>query len=616
MISKNEYNKRILWKYFVYAVGVIFGVCVLLWLFRFTNTYAFFEVMENKTFDLRQKNIAMSKQVDKNIVIATVDNESYEYLTEKYGEWPMPRNVYADIVNYIEKQKPVAIAFDLMFVNSMKSSKEADVSLANAFKKNPNLYTAINFDSLDEQIRKAQNLPDKLKVNLNNNSKINFKNPYLSYSNCRVIIDEIMSVTSNIGHINLVRADDGIARKINPFVSYKGDFYPHLALKVGLAYIAKTDKLDVKNFYVDDMNLVLGKRKVPLDYSGSVTLNWYGPSGEYNPNSFRYIPLWKLEKLTYGEKLENDEELSRDFFKDKVVYVGVSATSMYDIKSTPTERNMPGVELHTTFINNLIDNNFIKRAPVSLDIFITLVLSLIIGFIVLSFSSTVAASLTSIMLGIFYSIVATWVMRDYNLWISMIVPLAFAMFTFIGVYLVKYFRKSQDFEHTYKLATTDGLTELYNHRYFQEQMINNVNAFKRYGTMFSLILIDIDFFKKFNDTYGHQSGDCVLKQVANILKKNSRTSDIVCRYGGEEMAIILTNTNKEEAVITANKVCLAVRNNKFVLANNEKVNVTISVGVATVGENGEKPQEIIEFSDKCLYVAKENGRNQVVSEVD
>ena len=147
-------------------------------------------------------------------------------------------------------------------------------------------------------------------------------------------------------------------------------------------------------------------------------------------------------------------------------------------------------------------------------------------------------------------------------------------------------------------------------------MINNTNAYNRYGVQFSLILIDIDFFKKFNDTYGHQSGDCVLKQVAQILKKNSRTSDVACRYGGEEMAIILTNTPKEDAITTANKVCLAVRNNKFTLANGEKVNVTISVGVATVGENGKKPQEMIEYADKCLYIAKENGRNQVVHEAN
>ena len=80
------------------------------------------------------------------------------------------------------------------------------------------------------------------------------------------------------------------------------------------------------------------------------------------------------------------------------------------------------------------------------------------------------------------------------------------------------------------------------------------------------------------------------------------------------MSIILTNTNKNEAIITAEKICNAVRNNKFILANGEKVTVTISVGVATVGLNGEKPQELIEYSDKCLYKAKESGRNQVVYE--
>lgn len=105
---------------------------------------------------------------------------------------------------------------------------------------------------------------------------------------------------------------------------------------------------------------------------------------------------------------------------------------------------------------------------------------------------------------------------------------------FTAVYIAKYILKSRDFEYQYALATTDGLTELYNHRYFQEQMIHNVETAKRYNSEFSLIIIDIDFFKKFNDNYGHQSGDAVLKQVAQILKKNVRATDIACRYGGEE----------------------------------------------------------------------------------
>ena len=612
MISKKEYNKRVLLKYFVYSLGVIFGICILLWLFRITHADSFFIVMENKSFDLRQKTVSASKKVNDNIVILTVDNASYEYLSEKYGEWPIPRKVYADIANYVEKQNPAAIAFDLMFVNSLKSSKEEDRLLAAEFSKYDNLYTSINFDNLDEQIRKAENLPQKLKINLDNESKINLKNPFLNYTNCRMILSEIIDVTENIGHINLIREDDGIARRISPFVVYKGDFYPHLALKVGLDYLSRFENIDTKNFKIDkNMNLLLGKRKIPLDMSGSAILNWYGESGEYNSNSFKYIPIWKVEKLAYGEKIDGAQELGNGFFKDKIVYVGVSATSMYDIKSTPTERNMPGVELHTTFINNLLDNNFIRRAPLWIDMSLTIFLSLIIGFIVLRFVSTVAASLTSAMIVTLYVVAATWIMRDFNLWISVIFPVIFALITFIGVYLVKYFRKSRDFEHTYKLATTDGLTELYNHRYFQEQMILNIETSKRYNSEFSLILIDIDFFKKFNDKFGHQSGDAVLRQVAQTLKKNVRSTDIVCRYGGEEMSVILSNTKKEEAVLTAQKLCDAVSNRIFDLVNNQKEHVTISLGVSSYPQNGTTPQELIEYADKGLYKAKENGRNQV-----
>lgn len=612
MITKKEYSRRVFFKYFLYSVGVVLGVILLLWLFRATSVDSFLLGMENKTFDLRQKTVSMQKKANDKLVIVTVDNASYEYLTNKYGEWPMPRGVYADVVQFIEKQNPSAVALDLMFVNSLKSSALDDSYLAEQFEKYNNLYTSINFDNLDAQIRKPELLPEKLSINVDNNSKINLSNPLIFYSNCRMILSQIIEATSNIGHINLTREDDGIARRISPIVNYNGIYYPHLALKVGFDYLAKTENIDTKNYSIDKKgNLVFGERKIPLDITGSAILNWYGPSGEYNKNSFKYIPLWKLEKFAYGEPVEGEEFLGKDFFKDKIVYIGVSATSMYDIKSTPTERNMPGVELHTTFINNLLDNNFIKRVPVIVDVLITIALSLLIAFIVLRFESTVVASLMSVGFSVLYVLLSTWLMQAFNLWLSLVFPLIFALIIFIGVYLVKYFRKSRDFEHTYKLATTDGLTELYNHRYFQEQMILNIETARRYNSSFSLILIDIDLFKKFNDKFGHQSGDAVLKQVAQTLKKNVRQTDIVCRYGGEEMAIILSNTNKEEAILTAQKLCDAVGTRIFDLANNQKEHVTISLGVATFPENGEVVQKLIEHADKGLYKAKENGRNQV-----
>ena len=207
-------------------------------------------------------------------------------------------------------------------------------------------------------------------------------------------------------------------------------------------------------------------------------------------------------------------------------------------------------------------------------------------------------------------------MEHFNLWIGIIIPLTFGIITYVLCYIVKYLLKSKDYEETYKLAVTDALTELYNHRFFQEKMIENFDLNARYGSNFSIIMIDIDFFKKFNDTYGHQSGDAVLKQVAKTIKKNVRSTDIPCRYGGEEMAVILTNTNKNEAVVTAEKICQAVREREFILVNGEVVHVTISVGVASSEADGKAPQELIEYSDKCLYIAKENGRNQVVTKIN
>ena len=134
---------------------------------------------------------------------------------------------------------------------------------------------------------------------------------------------------------------------------------------------------------------------------------------------------------------------------------------------------------------------------------------------------------------------------------------------------------------------------------------------KRYETNFSLIIIDIDFFKNFNDKFGHQSGDAVLRQVAQTLKKNVRATDIVCRYGGEEMSIILPNTSKEEAYSTAEKICECVADKKFKLSNGKEAGVTISLGVSTFPFDGENAPDIIEIADKRLYQAKNDGRNRV-----
>ncbi|RKY83959.1 hypothetical protein DRQ09_09300 [candidate division KSB1 bacterium] len=162
-------------------------------------------------------------------------------------------------------------------------------------------------------------------------------------------------------------------------------------------------------------------------------------------------------------------------------------------------------------------------------------------------------------------------------------------------------------------AITDGLTELYNHRFFFDLLEKEFSKSQRHKLPLSCIMMDIDFFKVFNDTYGHKQGDIVLKEVARILSESVRDGDIVARYGGEEFSVILPKTEKESARIVAERIRRKIEETAFP-GGLEKGQVTISLGTSTMlNDEYDTPGELVEAADKALYKAKENGRNRVES---
>lgn len=167
-----------------------------------------------------------------------------------------------------------------------------------------------------------------------------------------------------------------------------------------------------------------------------------------------------------------------------------------------------------------------------------------------------------------------------------------------------------------RIAITDGLTGLYNHRYFQEKLSEEFNRVERYSNPLSLLLIDIDYFKKINDTYGHPVGDAVLKKIASIIRKTIRNIDIPARYGGEEFALILPGTDSQGAKNMAERLRKAIMDISF-FADKERFKVTVSIGISTnpkpkgTGEVKNK-EELIEKADKALYEAKKAGRNRSI----
>jgi diguanylate cyclase (GGDEF)-like protein len=164
-----------------------------------------------------------------------------------------------------------------------------------------------------------------------------------------------------------------------------------------------------------------------------------------------------------------------------------------------------------------------------------------------------------------------------------------------------------------QLANKDGLTGLYNHRYLQEKLDEEFRRFTRSNDPFSLVMVDIDRFKTVNDTYGHESGDVVLKHVAEVLKGNLRKSDWVARYGGEEFLIFLFGADKHAAFQVMEKTRMAVERFEMLLPQHDRtVHVNISCGISSCPFDGAAKDELIQKADSALYRAKANGRNQTV----
>jgi diguanylate cyclase (GGDEF)-like protein len=172
------------------------------------------------------------------------------------------------------------------------------------------------------------------------------------------------------------------------------------------------------------------------------------------------------------------------------------------------------------------------------------------------------------------------------------------------------YQKAFLYEKMETLATTDGLTGLLNHRSFQTLLSEELTRSNRYKRSVSLLMMDIDNFKKFNDTYGHTTGDMVLREIAKCVRQTIRRNDIPARYGGEEFMVIIPETNPEGALIIGERV----RQNIEALVipvNNKELQVTVSIGLANVPEHTSDQQEMINFADIALYFSKENGKNQI-----
>jgi diguanylate cyclase (GGDEF)-like protein len=162
-----------------------------------------------------------------------------------------------------------------------------------------------------------------------------------------------------------------------------------------------------------------------------------------------------------------------------------------------------------------------------------------------------------------------------------------------------------------RMAHTDALTNMHNRRYFMERLQTEFERIQRHGSVLSVLLFDLDHFKKVNDTYGHDIGDAVLIAIADVVNQVKRGTDIACRFGGEEFALLLPETDKIGAINLAQRMRRSIESYPYATKIGHNVQVTASIGVATLTQADQAPENLLKTADRALYKAKDGGRNMV-----
>jgi diguanylate cyclase (GGDEF)-like protein len=166
------------------------------------------------------------------------------------------------------------------------------------------------------------------------------------------------------------------------------------------------------------------------------------------------------------------------------------------------------------------------------------------------------------------------------------------------------------YQRVQELAITDSLTEVYSRRYFLERLKEELEHTKKQKSRFSFLMLDIDHFKDYNDRYGHLVGDSLLKEISRIIKENTREIDAVGKYGGDEFALILSETDKAQAEFVAERIRKLIEA-KAIRAYDEDLKITASIGIAAYPDDAKRASSLIEKADRALYQSKQAGRNRV-----
>lgn len=516
-----------------------------------------------------------------NIAIIEMGEDSVESI----GRWPWPRSWHATMTAILKKYGARQIIFDVLFAEPSKENE--DSAFAESIKQAGNVFLPFIFEFEESEGRpKVGDIrkPDKMTVSL----------PVFTRH------------AEDTGHINVFPDPDGVIRRAPLYIEYEGKRYPQLSYQALKDYLkVDEDKIDVKRGkYIRFRDTRIGDIELPIDRNYNFLINWAGRWKDTFEH-FSYIDII----VSYQRELQGGEprvDLTR--LKDKICLIAATATGLFDVRPVPFDPTYPGVGLHANLINSVLGKNFIHVPGPVVNIFLILLAGFLTDILVLRFRPLAGAVVTLILV-LFYFAGAFLAFKFFGVWVNIVYSASVILLSFIMMTLYREITIAVEKTKLFNLATRDGLTGLVNIRHFNLLLEAELENAKKLNRPLSVIMSDIDHFKHFNDEYGHQVGDFVLREVGKIFGGGARDLDVPARYGGEEMIMMLPGTDEKGAQVAAERIRKNI--DEHVFKDGKKTyHVTISLGVSTF--KGEKTKdELVKRADDALYMAKEGGRNKV-----
>ncbi|MCG3176189.1 MAG: hypothetical protein MOGMAGMI_01135 [Candidatus Omnitrophica bacterium] len=516
---------------------------------------------------------------DPRIVAIEISDDSIA----KIGRWPWGRDWHATLIQALTDMGASAIVFDVVF--SEPSAPEKDAALEEAIRRSGKVYLA---EVIEGGLRGE------------------------GERTLLTSLPELTRASRGAGHINIEPDIDGVMRRIPLAVDLKGVRIPQLALSVAM------DEYGVRPEHVhyEGRDLVVpfpsgGGIRVPTDGRGNYLIHWVGPWAKTFTH-YSYVDII----TSYAAIQKGDKPvLPIDAFRNKICFVGVSASGLYDIRPTPLEPAYPAVGVNLTIYDNLMSRRFLKpMADWQSALLLLVVFGLMLRILRMKSYFRCAFSILGAMVG--YVSMAFFVFRWADVWVSVVYPVFLMMIQSFVVTVYNQIAITVERTKLVKLATRDSLTGLYNIGHFKLLLKAEITTISmRREKSLSIIMGDVDNFKKTNDTYGHLTGDQVLKEVAATVKANCRALDVAARYGGEEFIVMLPGANIDEAFKVADKIRKSI-NMKVYFNEKGDFQTSISIGVTQVDPDEKDIDAIIARADRALYTAKHTGKNKVVVATD